>query len=291
MVETHGDMTEQSAELEHEPGREEREKFDQQVLHNITRERLPEVDEAAKQVYTDALCTLNGAQIPYVVGAAFARYAYTHVWRWTKDLDLFLRAHDLQQALQALERSGFRTEVEFEHWLAKAFKGDEFVDLIFGTGHGQLRIDDGWLARSQPGELWGIPVRISSIEDIIASACYIAERNRFDASDIVHLILTTGGRIDWQLLLDLLGGNKELLLWHLLFFDFCYPGRSDYLPQELMEQLFDEIRARWSHPPANPKSFRGMILDPFSFTVDVQDWGYEDRRDLTPLVDERGEAL
>ena len=43
------------------------------------------------------------------------------------------------------------------------------------------------------------------------------------------------------------------------------------------------------HEPAQPFSvFRGTLIDPFSFAVDIHDWGYEDRRDLEPLVDLEG---
>lgn len=44
---------------------------------------------------------------------------------------------DFEQAV-----AGFETEVEFQHWLAKAWHRPYVVDLIFGTGHGQPQIDD-----------------------------------------------------------------------------------------------------------------------------------------------------
>jgi hypothetical protein len=44
-------------------------------------------------------------------------------------------------------------------------------------------------------------------------------------------------------------------------------------------------------PEHNKKTFRGTLLDPFSYNVDIEDWGYEDRRDLRALVDQEGEVL
>ena len=38
-------------------------------------------------------------------------------------------------------------------------------------------------------------------------------------------------------------------------------------------------------------AFRGTLLDPFSFLVDIEDWGYEDRRNLEPVVDDEGELV
>jgi hypothetical protein len=44
-------------------------------------------------------------------------------------------------------------------------------------------------------------------------------------------------------------------------------------------------------PEHNKKTFRGTLLDPFFYNVDIEDWGYEDRRDLRALVDQEGEVL
>ena len=54
---------------------------------------------------------LNDSGIPYAVGAAFARYVYTGIWRKTKDLDLFLKPQDLKTALDA-----FSFRVDIEDW-------------------------------------------------------------------------------------------------------------------------------------------------------------------------------
>jgi hypothetical protein len=81
------------------------------------------------------------------------------------------------------------------------------------------------------------------------------------------------------------------LLWHLILFDFVYPGHSDYLPKEIMIELFDEMRRKWGQKERDTKDFRGIVIDPFSFRVDIDEWGYEDQRNLKPLVNERGELL
>lgn len=265
--------------------------LDEDALKNITREGDPELGTEEERFYARVLRILNLTQIPYVVGAAFARHAYTGIWRKTKDLDVFIRAQDLRSALEILQRAGYRTEIEFDSWLAKAFDGDYFTDFIFGTGHGQLVVDDAWFDRARPGEVLGVRTRLASFEDMISVAAFVAERSRFDAADILHLIKVSEGKIDWQHVLKLLNGNWELLLWHLILFDYVYPGHPGYLPQELMGDLFTRVQQRWKEKGGNPKAFRGTIIDPFSFTVDVEDWGYEDRRKLKPLVNEKGEVV
>jgi hypothetical protein len=137
----------------------------------------------------------------------------------------------------------------------------------------------------------GVPVNLIPIEEMIASAAYIAGRNRFDGPEVAHLIQSTDGKLDWERILNRLGDNRELLLWHLILFDFLYPGHSNYLPKDLMRQLFTEMEERWKKRNKDPKAFRGTLLDPFSYTVDVEDWGYEDRRNKDPLVDKRGKVL
>ena len=77
--------------------------------------------------------------LPHTGGAySFARYA--GIERHTKDMDLFLRRADRERALAALSAVGFRTEVTYEHWLAKARRGEFFIDLIDGSGNGICRV-------------------------------------------------------------------------------------------------------------------------------------------------------
>jgi hypothetical protein len=267
------------------------EKEKDEKKQNTTRHKRPLLPAEQSRVYREALSVLNASGVKYAVGAAFARYVYTRIWRQTKDLDIFIRPQDLRAVMDALEAAGFSTEVKDRGWLAKAWKDGHFLDLIFGTGHGQLPIDDCSFEGSQQEKVLGVQAYLIPIEEMIASAMYVAGRNRFDGPEVVHLIHSARGQLDWQRILDRLPENRELLLWHLILFDFIYPGHSDYLPQELMGQLFDEASQRWRKPGRNKKAFRGTLLDPFSYTVDVEDWDYEDRRSREPLVDRQGRML
>src|SRR5689334_21376265 len=87
----------------------------------------PDVAES----YRRSLKALDAAGIPYVVGGAFALGCYTGIFRHTKDFDLFIKPSDRDRALAVLASNGYRTEVVFPFWLAKAFHGEDMVDLIY----------------------------------------------------------------------------------------------------------------------------------------------------------------
>ncbi len=263
---------------------------DEQEQQAVAREGRPELDPEEAQVYAEALRALNRAGVPYAVGGAWALHSYTGLRRSTKDLDLFLRAEDLRSAMDALAEVGFEANVEYPHWLAKAHRAPYFVDLIFANNNSRLRVDQVWLDHGQPVEVAGVPCRVISAEELIASKAYIGVRHRFDGADVAHVIRGVQGKLDWQRILSRLGDDAQLLLWHLIFFDFVYPGHAEYLPRELMVRLFEQASSRWSTPD-DPKRFRGTVLDQFSFVVDVEDWGYEDPLIIQPLVDEEGNVM
>lgn len=258
---------------------------------NITHEGEPDLDIKVEEVFKQAIRALNDSGLRFAVGAAFARNIYTGIWRSTKDLDIFLKPADLHEVMSVLKKAGFRTSVENPVWLAKAYKGRHFVDLIFGTGHGKYRFDDRSFEGGPRVEVLDVETTLIPIEEMIVSNAYLASRQRFDGAEIAHLIHGVKGKLDWDRVVERLGEDRQLILWHLILFDYVYPGHKDYLPQALMVRMFNEIRQRWKKPVRRKKAFRGTLIDPFSFAVDIEDWGYEDRRNLEPLVDEEGKII
>src|SRR5690349_13625221 len=93
-------------------------------------------DPKAVQCYQTALRTMQDVGIEFLVGGAYAFARVSGIARHTKDLDLFLRGRDRDAALAALEAAGYRPEVTYSHWLAKAFCDGFFIDLIYGSGNG-----------------------------------------------------------------------------------------------------------------------------------------------------------
>ena len=245
-----------------------------------------EAEEAA--VLTDWLTIVNETGVRYAVGGGYAFHAFTGIWRTTKDLDVFVRPADLKAVLDALRRHGFETEVRDRLWLAKAHREPFLLDLLFSVRHcTPLDITEGWFRSCRPALFLGVPTCLLGVEEMIASKIYVAARDRFDGPDILHLVQAVDGRVDWEHVVDLLGGDEEIVLWHLLLLQFVYPGRPDYLPQALMERAFERARAGWrSHPGRHV--LRGRLIDPDAFAYDVEERGLEDCRDLRPLVGDDG---
>ena len=72
------------------------------------------------ELYRTALEMLNRSGVPYMVAGSFAFQYYSGISRSTKDFDIFVRPRDVRRTLDVLSRAGFRTEVAFSHWFAKA---------------------------------------------------------------------------------------------------------------------------------------------------------------------------
>src|SRR5437016_1832357 len=98
------------------------------------------LDEQSREFYRHALSLLDDAELQYLVGGAYAFARYTGIERHTKDFDIFIRRSDFTRATKILENAGYETDLTFSHWLGKAFKGEDFIDLIFSAGNGVRRL-------------------------------------------------------------------------------------------------------------------------------------------------------
>jgi len=236
------------------------------------------IPEEERDVYRRALQALNQAGVPYVVAGAYAIYEHTGIYRQTKDLDLFVEPSVVISAARALHDAGFVMRLEDLHWLAKAFVGDKFVDLIYGMGNGVAFIDQGWVTHSKTGVLAAQPVRIAPAEELIWHRLFINERHRHDMSDVVHLILCSGDILDWERLVGRVGPAWPLLLAQLQIFSYVYPGYRSNVPAWVMEQLIERARAESGRDEEDADVTRGTLISRFSFAIDVREWGFSDPR-------------
>ena len=241
--------------------------------------RLLEDNTTSVELYRTVLASLHDSGTPFVIGGTYALEHLAGVTRRTKDLDLFILEEDWPAIQRALAVSGVEAHMEFPHWLAKATRGSDLVDLIFAGGNGLVRVDMEWISHGRPGVVLGFPVHICPPEEMIWSKSFVMERERFDGADILHIIRRSGRDLDWQRLRRRFGENGNVLLAHLLLFLFAYPDARDVVP----EWLLDDLWSRRSIPPDVPdRVCRGTLLSRAQYLVDVHGWGYGDAR-LAPI--------
>jgi hypothetical protein len=230
------------------------------------------------ELYRNALEMLNRSGVPYMVGGTYAFQYYAGISRTTKDFDIFVRPRDVQRILDVLTRAGFKTELAFSHWLAKAHHADKFIDIIFSSGNAVAEVDDEWFAHAVDEEVLGVPVKLCPPEEMIWSKALIMERERFDGADVAHLFRHCSGLLNWDRLLRRFGNHWRVLFAHLVLFGFIYPGERALIPSAVMKDLIARLQAELDVPTRDTKVCQGTLLSRAQYLVDIDEWGYEDAR-------------
>lgn len=229
----------------------------------------------AENFYIEALNQLRESGIPFLLGGAFALRNYTGIYRDTKDLDIFCKPGDYTRLLKALASYGYKTEIHDARWIAKAFKGEYFIDIIFNTVNNLCPVDDSWFNHCSEGEVFGIPVKYIAPEELFWCKIYVQNRERFDGADLNHIILKNGENMDWKRLLERLEQHWHLLLSQFLNFQFVYPSERDSVPKWLFLELLDRAKDQYELPVPIERVCRGPLIEQTHYTVDVIDWNYK----------------
>ena len=233
---------------------------------------------AQRRFYRGVLELMNESRIPYVVGGGYALEQYTGSARDSKDLDLVVEPVCARAVLKLFGNKGYRTELSFPHWLGKIFGEKHVVDIIFSSGNGVCKIDNEWFKHSVPGEILGVSVRLCSAEELIWTKAFIMERERYDGTDIAHILRARGAQLDWSRLLRRFSPHWEVLLSHLMLFDFIYPSERGLIPVWVIDDLLDRVKLKNGERPPRSRLCRGTLLSRSQYRTDVECWGYEDAR-------------
>jgi len=145
-------------------------------MTTMTGEQTADDRAPESNFYRQVLQTLEAADVPVLVGGAYALAHYTGIERRTKDFDLFLRRGDFDRAAQALDARGYKTKLPFPHWLGKTRAGSFCVDLIFNSGNGLTRVDDAWFEHALDADVLGLPAKLVPVEEMIWSKAFVMER-------------------------------------------------------------------------------------------------------------------
>jgi hypothetical protein len=230
------------------------------------------------EFYLRTMEALRAAGLPYLVGGGYALGHYTGVPRDAKDFDIFVRREDYDAIMKVLSQAGYQTELTFPHWLGKVACEQGYIDVIFNSGNGVSRVDDGWFEHAAEATVLGIPVRLCPVEEMIWSKAYIMERERYDAADIMHLVLARAEQIDWERLIKRFGPHWRVLFSHLCLFGFIYPAERERIPAWVMMGLIRRLEREMRTPPPTEKTCQGTLLSREQYLIDVERWGLADAR-------------
>jgi hypothetical protein len=121
------------------------------------------VETPSRLFYRDAMEVLNRANVPFMVGGAFAFIHQAGIDKSTKDLDIFARPSDVQRLVEACAVAGYGSELVFSHWLAKIRSPEGFIDVIFSSGNGIATVDDDWFEHATSGNVLSLPAIVRSM--------------------------------------------------------------------------------------------------------------------------------
>lgn len=238
-----------------------------------------EVNPVTAEFYRRALRVLSDAEVPFLVGGAFAHACFTGIRRSTKDLDLFIRREDYERVARMMQAEGWHTEMTYPHWLAKVYAGEDFIDLIFNSGNGLTPVDERWFDDNAQAEILGVPVRVANMEDSLLSKAFIMERERYDGADVAHTIQVNAERLNWEKLVQRFGAHWRVLLAHLTLFGFIYPGERHRVPAWVMQYLAQRLAEEAARPPTEDLHIcAGTLLSREQYLHDVEQLGYVDGR-------------
>src|SRR5438874_2403992 len=224
-----------------------------------------------------SVVALQDTDIPFLIGGAYVVEVYAGVSRQTKDFDLYLRPQHVDLALDALKRAGYKTKKTFPHWLAKASRGRDHVDMIFRAGNGLCEVEDSWFERAHGHEFLGLSVKLCAPEEMIWMKAYIMERERFDGADIAHILQSCAEKLDWPHLVHRFGPDWRVLLILLVLFGYVYPGERDKIPAAIMDDLIARLKSEKRTAGAD-RICRGTLLSRKQYLLDIQERGFRDAR-------------
>ncbi|MDC0722354.1 nucleotidyltransferase family protein [Nannocystis bainbridge] len=233
------------------------------------------VDPHARAFYVRTMIALTNAEVPFMVGGAYAFARYTSIERHTKDLDIFVLPEDAERTLEVLAAEGFACDMAYPHWLGKCHCGEDFVDVIFSSGNAVARVDEQWFAHAPRDMVLGQSVLLVPPEEMVWSKAFIMERERFDGADVAHVLRSCADQLDWDRLVERFGEHFRVLLSHLILFGFIYPGEQSKIPDRVMRDMLDRLRRDGYDQTSVCK---GTLLSRQQYLTDIDLWDLADAR-------------
>jgi hypothetical protein len=139
--------------------------------------------------------TFRDHDIPYAVGGGIAAWARGGP-PTEHDIDLLIRARDVEPALDACAGLGMKTARPPEGWLVKAWDGEVLVDLIFCPIG--LVVDDSVLARCDELDVEAVRMPVMPVDDLVVTKLLALNEHHLDYGPILEYARSLREQIDWH---------------------------------------------------------------------------------------------
>lgn len=193
------------------------------------------------EIYRRVISKANDRGLRFAIGGGLAVNAYTGLQRNTKDLDIYVTPAGCKAMVEILSLAGLSDYYERSpydrKWIYRGYADGVIVDVIWAMANQAAEVDEAWLSRGPDVEIAEQRLRLLPPEELLWTKLYVVQRDRCDWPDVLNLIYSKGGVMDWRHLLKRLGDDAALLAGVLSLFAWLCPGRVRTVPGWLWEQL------------------------------------------------------
>lgn len=138
---------------------------------------------------------LRENDVDYILGGGLAIWARGGP-PTDHDVDFLLREEDADRALEVLTDAGFRPERPPEHWLYKAWEGENLVDLVFHPAGG--RVGDEHFARATEMEVSAHRTLVASIDDVLVAKLLAMNEQEPDFRAVLEISRALREQVNWR---------------------------------------------------------------------------------------------
>src|SRR5262245_55802902 len=171
------------------------------------------IPEADWRLYHLVIEAAQARGLRFALGGGFAFSTYTHRWRNTKDIDLYILPADRNEFIELLSAAQFADyypHLPYDRgWIYRGYREGVIVDLIWAMANRRAETDDVWVSQGLEVHVRGVDVRVIPPEELIWAKLYVVQADRSDWPDLLNLLYARGATLNWAHLLDRLGDDAR----------------------------------------------------------------------------------
>jgi hypothetical protein len=220
-------------------------------------------------VYERVIDLARERGIEFALGGGLAFSHYAERWRNTKDIDLYVKPSDKDRMIQVVRDTGLHDYYEVlgydREWIFRSHNREGIiVDIMWQMANYRAQVDDVWLTRGEQVQVHGVQLRLLPAEELLWAKLYILQRDRCDWGDLLNILYSRGGTLDWAHLIECVGEDQRVLAGLLEIFAWACPDRAVDVPAEVWKKLkIEPPKKRAGAPDVDRRHIR---------LLDSRDW-------------------